>query len=77
MIPKQFKLNIELVPSTIWYANIYNYYKQSNQMDKWHELKQYLFEHEQWNIGIVNSPINYFLEENNIKTGKMKLSRGF
>ena len=46
MITRKFKLSIELVPSTIWYANIYNYYKQSNQMDKWHELKQYLFDTE-------------------------------
>jgi hypothetical protein len=46
MINKQFKLNIELVPSTIWYANIYNYYKKNNKMEKWHELKEHLFETE-------------------------------
>lgn len=46
MITKQFKLSIELVPSTIWYANIHNYYKKTNQMNKWQELKQYLFETE-------------------------------
>lgn len=44
MITKKFKLSIELVPSTIWYANIYNHYKDNNQTEKWHELKQYLFE---------------------------------
>jgi len=44
MITKQFKLSIELVPSTIWYVNLYNHYKNNNQMEKWHQLKQYLFE---------------------------------
>ncbi len=46
MMVKSFKLSIELIPSTIWYANLYNYYKSKNQMEKWHELKQYLFETE-------------------------------
>lgn len=46
MITKKFKLSIELVPSTIWYNNIYNYYQNNNQMEKWHELKQYLFDTE-------------------------------
>ncbi len=46
MITQRLKLSIELVPSTIWYANIYNYYKNAHQMDKWHELKQFLFETE-------------------------------
>lgn len=46
MITKKFKLRIELVPSTIWYSNIYSYYKNNNQVEKWHELKQYLFETE-------------------------------
>ena len=46
MITKQFKLNIELVPSTIWYSNIHNYYKKHNQMEEWRELKDYLFKTE-------------------------------
>ena len=54
MITKQFKLSIELVPSTIWYANIYNYYKKLNQMEKWHELKQHLFETEGNNCWICS-----------------------
>jgi len=58
MIIKQFKLNIELVPSTIWYANMYNYYQKSNQMKKWYELKQRLFEtegHRCWICGRENT----------------------
>ena len=54
MITKQFKLSIELVPSTIWYANIYKYYRKLNQMEKWHELKQHLFETEGNNCWICN-----------------------
>ncbi|MBI4983127.1 HNH endonuclease [Candidatus Woesearchaeota archaeon] len=46
MITKQFKLSIELVPSTIWYVNLYHHYTNNNQMEKWHRLKQYLFETE-------------------------------
>lgn len=59
MITKQFKLSIELVPSTIWYANIYNYYKDNNQMDQWHELKQHLFETEGNHCWICNREKTY------------------
>ena len=46
MIIRKFTLSIELVPSTVWYANLYNFYKNNDQMEIWHELKQYLFERE-------------------------------
>ena len=61
MIAKQLKLSIELVPSTIWHVNIYSHYKKSNQMNKWHELKQYLFETE-GNFCWICGKENIFLE---------------
>jgi len=41
MTPK--KLVIELVPSTVWYASIYQYCKKSNKLQKFQELKNELF----------------------------------
>ena len=61
MIARKFKLSIELIPSTVWYANIYNYYKNNNQMEKWNELKQYLFETEGNHCWICNKE-NIYLE---------------
>src|SRR3989344_4565037 len=46
MSAHSFKLTIELVPSTIWYSNIYNFYKKTNQMEKWHQLKENLYQRE-------------------------------
>lgn len=37
------KLIIELVPSTVWYSSIYRYYKDSNNLQKWGEIKKELF----------------------------------
>ncbi len=61
MITRAFKLSIELVPSTIWYHSIYNYYKKINQIGKWHELKQFLFETEGEHCWICKKE-NTFLE---------------
>lgn len=43
---KDFKLKIELVPSTVWYSSIFQIYKKENKMDKWAEIKKELFEKE-------------------------------
>lgn len=37
------KLTIELVPSTVWYSSIYQYYKKSNNLQQWHEIKKELY----------------------------------
>lgn len=37
------KLTIELVPSTVWYASIYQYYKKTNNHQKWADIKKELF----------------------------------
>lgn len=46
MVTNPLKLAIELVPSTVWYSSIYQYYKKSNNMQKWHEIKKELFSKE-------------------------------
>ncbi|HIH31509.1 TPA: HNH endonuclease [Candidatus Woesearchaeota archaeon] len=42
-MPVPLKLTIELVPSTVWYASIYQYYKKTNNPQKWVEIKKELF----------------------------------
>ena len=42
----KMKLTIELVPSTVWYLSIYQFYKKARQPQKWHEIKKGLFEKE-------------------------------
>lgn len=39
---KQFKLTIELVPSTVWFSSLYNLMPE----DKWRELKKQIYEKE-------------------------------
>ncbi|PIY59979.1 HNH endonuclease [Candidatus Woesearchaeota archaeon CG_4_10_14_0_8_um_filter_47_5] len=46
MTTNTFKLTIELVPSTVWYSSVYRYCQESNDMQKWHNIKQELFEKE-------------------------------
>lgn len=43
MTTDKLKLTIELVPSTIWYASIYQYYNKSNNLQKWQDIKKELF----------------------------------
>lgn len=43
MTTDKFNLTIELVPSTVWYASIYQYYKKQNKLQKWQEIKNELF----------------------------------
>ena len=59
MITKNFKLTIELIPSTVWYSSIYQFYKKSNQLDKWRELKEFLFETEGKKCWICGKETNY------------------
>ena len=40
------KLLIELVPSTVWYSSIYQYYQKSNNLQKWNEIKKELYQKE-------------------------------
>lgn len=46
MNKKEFKLTIELVPSTVWFSSIYQIYKRNNQLSKWRKIKKELFEKE-------------------------------
>lgn len=39
-------MQIELVPSTVWFSSIYNFYKKSNKLGKWQKIKNMLFEKE-------------------------------
>jgi len=41
-----FKLSIELVPSTVWYSSVYQFYNKTNQSDKWKRIKAELFKKE-------------------------------
>ncbi|MFX0141394.1 MAG: HNH endonuclease [Candidatus Hodarchaeota archaeon] len=46
MKEKKLKLTIELVPKSLWGFSIYRYYKNNNQLGKWKEIKDELFERE-------------------------------
>lgn len=46
MEENNIRLTIGLVPSTVWYSSIYQFYKKSNSMEKWDEIKKELFEKE-------------------------------
>ncbi|MFA5797560.1 MAG: HNH endonuclease [Candidatus Woesearchaeota archaeon] len=43
MITEKNRLTIELVPSTVWYASVYQYYKKQQTPQKWQEIKNELF----------------------------------
>lgn len=43
---KNLKLIVELMPSTVWYSSVYQYYKKSNNLQKWNEIKKELYEKE-------------------------------
>jgi len=42
----KFRLQIELVPSTVWFSSIYNLYRESNRLDKWQNIKEELLRKE-------------------------------
>jgi len=42
----KFKLTIELVPATVWFSSLYQYYRKSGQLDKWRKIKEELFKRE-------------------------------
>ncbi len=46
MIEKKFKLTIELVPMTVWYSSISQFYRRNNQLNNWKQIKKELFEKE-------------------------------
>jgi len=58
MDEEEFKLTIELVPSTVWFESIYQIYKRSHQENKWRKIKKEIFEKEGrkcWICGAENT----------------------
>lgn len=43
---KKFKLEIELVPATIWFSSIYQIYKKEGKLKEWQRIKKKIFEKE-------------------------------
>jgi len=43
---KKFKLEIELVPATVWFSSIYQIYKKNNKLNEWLKQKKKIFEKE-------------------------------
>jgi 5-methylcytosine-specific restriction endonuclease McrA len=43
---KKLKLDIELVPSTVWFSSVYDLLKEQNRMGEWHKIKEELFSKE-------------------------------
>jgi hypothetical protein len=50
----EFKLTIELVPSTIWFSSVNHILEKNNQLGKWREIKKELFEREGKKCWICN-----------------------
>jgi len=46
MNQENFRLVIELVPSTVWFSSLHNMYMESGQRSKWKKIKKELFEKE-------------------------------
>lgn len=42
----KFKLQIELVPSTVWFSSIYQIYNEKNRLSEWRRIKEKIFEKE-------------------------------
>lgn len=42
----KLKLEIELVPSTVWFSSIYQILKESNKLDEWRKIKVAIFQKE-------------------------------
>jgi hypothetical protein len=43
---KKYKLEIELVPSTVWFSSVYQIFKRDSKMNEWQKIKRDLFESE-------------------------------
>jgi len=43
---RQFKLTIDLVPSTVWYSSVYQILKEKNMLDEWKRIKKRILEKE-------------------------------
>lgn len=55
---KGLKLGIELVPSTVWFSSIYQFYKKNKRLSEWQKIKKKIFEKEGlrcWICGKENS----------------------
>ena len=48
------KLQIELVPSTVWFSSVYKLYKESNKLNEWRKIKDKLFEKEGYHCWICS-----------------------
>ncbi len=59
MTTEKPKLTIELVPSTVWYSSIYQYYKKSNNFQKWQDIKKELFAKEGTKCWICGKETNH------------------
>jgi hypothetical protein len=46
MNKREFKLTVELVPKTLWYASLFKFYQHHNQLSKWRRIKKELLEKE-------------------------------
>jgi len=46
MKPQRFNLTIELVPTSVWFSSLYQFYNRTNQPDQWRKIKVELFEKE-------------------------------
>jgi len=57
---KEFKLTIELVPSTVWFSSLCQIYRRENKLDKWRKIKKELFKKEGkrcWICGKEGTPL--------------------
>lgn len=44
MTKKKFKLTIELIPSTVWFSSLYQFYKRNKRGNKWRRIKNKLYD---------------------------------
>lgn len=42
----KFRLEIELIPSTVWFSSIYQILKESSKLDEWRRIKAAIFQKE-------------------------------
>lgn len=75
---KEFKLTIELVPTTAWYLSLHQLYRRNGQASRWMKIKKELFEKEGqrcWICGAENSHLEaHEVWEYNAKTYIQKLA---
>jgi hypothetical protein len=58
MAKAKYKLEIELIPATIWFSSLHNIYKEQGKASKWNAIKKNLFATEGrrcWICGVEDS----------------------